>query len=296
MAKFRQLYKLLLDQQIIQPQQIHKPLSISRRDLETIHTRRYHEAFSRDRLSRPEQRRIGLPATRPLVQRTWLAVGGTLLTARLALQKGVACHLAGGTHHAHPDFGSGFCIFNDVAITAQVLLSNAEVERIVVVDLDVHQGDGTASCFANEPRVTTFSVHCANNFPLRKVDGDIDVALADGTGDDLYLETIGDRWPDLLDDIKPELVLFNAGVDPHRDDRLGRLNLTDAGLLRRDQLVIDAALRRRIPIATVIGGGYDALTTLVKRHSIVIRAAVDQARQHGVQSVITPDKTNSDRH
>ena len=282
MAKFRLLRNLLLDEHVIRPQQIHEPVSITRRDLERVHSRKYHEAFSRDRLTRPEQRRIGLPATRPLVQRTWLAVGGTLLTARLALRHGIACHLAGGTHHAHPSFGSGFCIFNDVAITARVLLDHGEVSRLLVIDLDVHQGDGTAACFQNDERVTTLSVHAASNFPLRKVNGDIDIPLPDGTSDDAYVEAIGDRLPQLLDQCRPDLVLFNAGVDPHRDDRLGRLDLTDAGLLRRDQLVLDAALRRNIPVASVIGGGYDALKPLVRRHAIVVRAAVEQARLHDI--------------
>ena len=282
MEKFRLLRSLLLEEEVIQQQQIFSPLSITRQDLERIHKRSYHEAFSRDQLTLPEQRRIGLPATRPLVQRTWLAVGGTLLTARMALRHGVACHLAGGTHHAHPGFGSGFCIFNDVAITAKVLLDHGELERILVVDLDVHQGDGTAACFQNDSRVTTLSVHAASNFPLRKVSGDVDIALPDATGDDAYVEAIGDRVPQLLDQHQPDLVLFNAGVDPHSNDRLGRLDLSDAGLLQRDQLVLDAALRRNIPIATVIGGGYDAMKPLVKRHSIVVRAAVEQARLHGL--------------
>lgn len=282
MAKFRLLRQLLLDEHVIEPEQIHCPLSIARRDLERIHSRVYHEAFSRDRLTRAEQRRIGLPATRPLVQRTWLAVGGTLLTARLALRNGIACHLAGGTHHAHPGFGSGFCIFNDVAITARVMLERGEVRRILVVDLDVHQGDGTAACFQTDARVITLSVHAASNFPLRKVASDIDIPLPDATGDDAYVEAIGDRLPQVLDQHQPDLVLFNAGVDPHRDDRLGRLELSDAGLLMRDRLVLDASLRRSIPVATVIGGGYDALEPLVKRHAIVVRAAVEQARLHDI--------------
>ena len=278
MAKFRLLHQLLLEQGVIQPNQVHQPLSIARKDLEHVHPRGYHEAFSRDRLPHPAQRRIGLPATRPLVQRTWLAVGGTLLTARLALQRGLACHLAGGTHHAHPDFGSGFCIFNDCAVAARVLLTTGEVQQILIIDLDVHQGDGSAACFQHDPRVTTLSVHAGSNFPLRKVQGDIDISLADHTSDDDYLAAIADRLPDALDNTAPELVLFNAGVDPHRDDRLGRLALSDAGLMMRDRLVLDACLRRRIPTATVIGGGYDALTPLVQRHAIVVRAAAEQAR------------------
>ena len=278
MAKFRLLHQLLLEQGVIHADQVQQPLSIARKDLEKVHPRNYHEAFSRDRLTRPEQRRIGLPATRPLVQRTWLAVGGSLLTARLALERGLACHLAGGTHHAHPDFGSGFCIFNDCAVAARVLLATGEVQRILIIDLDVHQGDGSATCFQHDPRVTTLSVHAASNFPLRKVQGDIDIPLADGTGDDDYLSAIADSLPNALDTTAPDLVLFNAGVDPHRDDRLGRLALSDMGLMMRDRLVLDACLRRRVAIATVIGGGYDDLTPLVQRHAIVVRAAAEQAR------------------
>jgi acetoin utilization deacetylase AcuC-like enzyme len=217
-----------------------------------------------------------------LVQRTWLAVGGSLLTARLALQHGVACHLAGGTHHAYPDHGSGFCIFNDFAVTAQVLLAEGQVQRLMIIDLDVHQGDATASIFRDEPRVFTLSVHCGSNFPLRKQQSDVDLALDDGLGDDAYLESIGDLIPTLLDQEQPDLVLYNAGVDPHREDRLGRLNLTDQGLLNRDRLVLDSCLRRNIPVATVIGGGYDALTPLVLRHGLVFRAASEQARLHGL--------------
>ena len=278
MAKFKLLHQLLLDQGLIERKQIYVPLSISRRDLEEIHPRCYHETFSRDQLTRPEQRRIGLPATSALVQRTWLAVGGTLLTARLALRYGLANHLAGGTHHAHPEFGSGFCIFNDCAVAARVLLRRHEVEKILIVDLDVHQGDGSAACFQADERVTTFSVHAASNFPLRKVNSDIDIPLPDGTEDQDYLAAIGDQLPDVLDQLRPQLVLFNAGVDPHRDDRLGRLNLSNDGLLMRDRLVLDACLRRKIPVATVIGGGYDNLEPLVRRHAIVFRAAAEQAR------------------
>ncbi|BEV36468.1 histone deacetylase [Synechococcus sp. M16CYN] len=286
MAKFKLLHNFLLEQGLIEPKQIHLPISIARRDLERLHPQNYHEAFSRDQLTRPERRRIGLPTTSGLIQRTWLAVGGTLLTARLALQHGLACHLAGGTHHAHPEFGSGFCIFNDCAVTARVLLHNKEVERILIVDLDVHQGDGSAACFQDEERVTTFSVHATNNFPLQKVGSDIDIPLPDRTDDALYLAAIGDRLPEVLDERCPQLVLFNAGVDPHRDDRLGRLNLSNHGLLMRDRLVLDACLRRQIPVATVIGGGYDTLGPLVKRHAIIFRVAREQARLFGLG--ITP--------
>jgi len=282
MAKFRLLHQLLLQQGVAVADQFHCPLPAPRRWLELVHTPRYHRAFARGELNPQEQRRIGLPATTPLVQRTWLAVGGTVLTARLALRHGVACHLAGGTHHAFPDHGSGFCIFNDCAVAARVLLAEDLVRSVMVIDLDVHQGDATAAIFAEDPRVTTLSVHCASNFPLRKQISDHDLPLDDGLEDDDYLRAIGDLIPDLLDQVRPDLVLYNAGVDPHRSDRLGRLCLSDSGLLNRDRLVLDTCLRRGIPIATVIGGGYDALDPLVERHSLVFRAASEQARLHGI--------------
>jgi acetoin utilization deacetylase AcuC-like enzyme len=275
MAKFRLLHDLLLRRGLAREGQIHQPLPIPRRALELVHERTYHEAFSQDRLSPADQRRIGLPATRPLVRRSWLAVGGTVLTARLALRHGLACHLAGGTHHAYSSFGSGFCIFNDVAVAARLLLAEQAVQRVMVVDLDVHQGDGTAAIFAADPRVFTLSLHAASNFPLRKQRSDHDLALPDGLEDDGYLAALGALLPDLLSQVRPDLVLYNAGVDPHRDDRLGRLALSDEGLLQRDRLVLELCLRRGIPVASVIGGGYDDLPALVARHSLVFHAAAE---------------------
>ena len=282
MAKFRLLHQQLLNQGLAVPEQIHQPLPAPRRWLELVHGRGYHQAFARGELGAAAERRIGLPATTPLVRRTWLAVGGTVLTARLALRHGLACHLAGGTHHAFPDHGSGFCIFNDCAVAARVLLEDGLVQQLMVIDLDVHQGDGTAAIFAGDPRVFTVSAHCASNFPLRKQNSDLDLPLDDGLEDDDYLRTIGDWIPNLLDEQRPDLVLYNAGVDPHQGDRLGRLCLSSMGLLNRDRLVLDACLRRRIPVATVIGGGYDDLAPLVDRHSLVFRAAMEQARLHGL--------------
>jgi acetoin utilization deacetylase AcuC-like enzyme len=275
MAKFRLLHDHLRQLDLARPEQLHQPLPIPRRALELVHSRTYHEGFSQDRLPAQAQRRIGLPATTPLVRRTWLAVGGTLLTARLALAHGLACHLAGGTHHAFPHYGSGFCIFNDVAVAARVLLAEGAVARLMVIDLDVHQGDGTAAIFAGDGRVFTLSAHAASNFPLRKQTSDHDLALADGLDDDAYLAAVGRLLPELLEQVLPQLVLYNAGVDPHRDDRLGRLALSDTGLLLRDRMVLEACLRRGIPVATVIGGGYDDLPALVRRHALVFRAAAE---------------------
>ena len=282
MAKFRLLHQLLLEQGLAREEQFVQPLPAPRRWLELVHEPRYHQAFARGELSHQEQRRIGLPATTPLVQRTWLAVGGTVLTARLALEHGLACHLAGGTHHAYPGHGSGFCIFNDCAVAARVLLAEGRVQQLMVIDLDVHQGDATAAIFAGDPRVFTVSVHCQSNFPLRKQSSDVDLPLDDALEDDDYLLAIGDLIPNLLDQVQPDLVLYNAGVDPHREDRLGKLCLSSTGLLNRDRLVLDSCLRRSIPVATVIGGGYDTLEPLVQRHGLVFRAAKEQARLHGL--------------
>ena len=282
MAKFRLLHQLLLEQGLAREEQFVQPLPAPRRWLELVHEPRYHQAFARGELSHQEQRRIGLPATTPLVQRTWLAVGGTVLTARLALEHGLACHLAGGTHHAYPGHGSGFCIFNDCAVAARVLLAEGRVQQLMVIDLDVHQGDATAAIFAGDPRVFTVSVHCQSNFPLRKQSSDVDLPLDDALENDDYLLAIGDLIPNLLDQVQPDLVLYNAGVDPHREDRLGKLCLSSTGLLNRDRLVLDSCLRRSIPVATVIGGGYDTLEPLVQRHGLVFRAAKEQARLHGL--------------
>ena len=282
MAKFRMLQALLLRQGLAVAEQFHQPLPAPRRWLELVHGRPYHQAFARGELGAAAERRIGLPATTPLVRRSWLAVGGTVLTARLALRHGLACHLAGGTHHAFADHGSGFCIFNDCAVAARVLLAEELVQRLMVIDLDVHQGDGTAALFAADGRVFTLSAHCASNFPLRKQRSDLDIDLADGLEDDAYLQAIGDPIHEQLDRVRPDLVLYNAGVDPHRGDRLGRLCLSSTGLLNRDRLVLDACLRRGIPVATVIGGGYDALEPLVERHGLVFRAASEQGRIHGL--------------
>ncbi|MFN6338172.1 MAG: histone deacetylase [Cyanobacteriota bacterium] len=280
MAKFRLLVRHLRRLDLLRPETLHQPLPVPRRWLELVHPRFYHEAFARHWLPPAEARRIGLPASPRVVRRSWLAVGGTVLTARLALRHGLACHLAGGTHHAFGSAGSGFCVFNDVAVAARVLLAEGLVRRVLVIDLDVHQGDGTATLFAGDPRVFTFSAHAERNFPLRKAQSDWDLPLADGLEDDPYLAAVAGVLPDLLSQVNPDLIFYNAGVDPHRQDRLGRLCLSDEGLLRRERMVLEMCCRRGIPVATVIGGGYDHLGPLVERHGLVVRAAAEMALLH----------------
>ena len=216
--------------------------------------------------------------TREIALRSQAAVGGTVLAARLALEHGFACNLACGSHHAFADAGTGFCVFNDVAVASRLLIAENSVKRILIIDLDVHQGDGTAAILGGDPGVFTLSVHCRTNFPARKQRSSLDVALEPGTGDDVYLGLVGRLVPALLDRLQPDLVFYNAGVDPHERDRLGRLALTDDGLRRRETLVLEAVLKRMLPLACVVGGGYGAdIEEVVARHAILHEAARDLA-------------------
>lgn len=276
MAKFGRLQQMLIETQVAEPHQFRTPELPPREWLELVHTPTYVSAYCEGTLDSKAMRRIGLPWSPQLVHRTCCAVGGTILTAELALEFGLACNTAGGTHHAFPSYGSGFCIFNDCAIAARVLQQQGKVKQVLMIDLDVHQGDGTAAIFENDRTVFTFSMHCAANFPLRKAHSDLDVPLPIGMEDREYLQTLDQYLPDLLSDIKPDLVFYNAGVDPHSGDALGKLSLTDQGLWCREMQVISACQRGGYPLACVIGGGYSPdLEALVYRHSLLHRAAVE---------------------
>ena len=281
MEKFRLLYEMLLADGVAQPEQFFRPELPDLEAIALVHDREYVDAYWQGTLDPKAQRRIGLPWSPELAYRTRIAVGGTLLTARLALAHGLACNTAGGTHHAFPSYGSGFCIFNDLAIASRVLLKEGLVQKILIVDLDVHQGDGTALIFQDEPKVFTFSMHCQINFPSIKQISDRDVPLREGMEDDEYLRTLADYLPDLLSEVKPDLVLYDAGVDPHIGDRLGKLALTDAGIYRRDMQVLSTCVSQGFPVASVIGGGYcEDMRSLVYRHSLLQRAASEVYRQY----------------
>jgi acetoin utilization deacetylase AcuC-like enzyme len=242
------------------------------------HDRTYVDQVLACAIPRETERRIGLPVTPSLVRRARAAAGGTLLAARLALEHGLAGSTAGGSHHGQKATGAGFCVFNDVAIAARALHAEGAIRRALVIDLDVHQGDGTADCLALDPDLFTFSVHAEKNYPVRKIPSDLDVGLADGLEDAAYLDVLAAHVPRLLDALKPDLVFYNAGVDPHRDDRLGRLALTDEGLRGRDRFVVGEARRRRVPLVAVVGGGYaDDLDALARRHAIVFEAMAEMA-------------------
>ena len=238
-----------------------------------VHDIGYVERVAEARLTPEEARRIGLPSTPAVARRAFLSAAGTLLAARLAIEHGIACNMAGGSHHAGPDGGAGFCVFNDVAVAARALLDEGQARRILILDLDVHQGDGTARIFADDPRVLTLSLHAERNYPARKAASDLDFPLPDGLRDAAYLEVLEHALA-RAEPFAPDLVFYNAGVDPHEADRLGRLGLTDAGLRARDARALGWARARGTPVAGVLGGGYDDDPhRLAARHAILFEEA-----------------------
>ena len=284
MEKFRLLRDHLVDSGLTTNAAILRPELCATDVLALAHDRTYIERYCSGDMGRDELRRLGLPWSPQLAQRTVRAVGGSLLAADLALEHGLACHLAGGTHHAHYDHASGFCIFNDLAIIALSLLESGRAGRVLIFDCDVHQGDGTARILEHVPDAVTVSLHCEKNFPLRKARSDWDIELAPGMGDLEYLKVVNDTLSYLLPLYQPDLVLYDAGVDVHRDDTLGLLNLSDEGLAMRDSTVIDHCLGRDIPLIGVIGGGYDKdRALLARRHAQLHFSAARAWNRHGLR-------------
>jgi acetoin utilization deacetylase AcuC-like enzyme len=223
-----------------------------------VHCPRYLERVVNGTLDAAAMKAIGFPWSERMVQRSRQSSGATLAAAREALVNGWAANLAGGTHHAFRDRGEGFCVFNDAAIAARAMLAEAGLQRIAIVDCDVHQGNGTAAIFRGDDAVFTFSIHGARNFPFAKEAGDIDIELADGTGDDEYLWHLERGLDETLERARPQLVFYLAGADPYEGDRLGRLKLSKRGLARRDELVLSTLRGRGIPVALSMAGGYAA--------------------------------------
>lgn len=256
MGKFPALHRRLLDEGLIRSEDVVAPREADWADLLLVHTRRYLDALATGALTKQEERRLGLPWSPALVRRSRLATQGTINAALMALHDGLAGNLAGGTHHAMPDGGEGFCVINDVAVAVRALQRAGWLRRALLVDLDVHQGNGNAAFFADRPDVYTFSIHGAKNFPFRKPPSSRDVPLADGTGDDAYLDALARHLPDVLALARPDLVFFLAGVDVVAGDRFGRLALTPAGLEARDRYVAEAVHRAGLPLCLVLAGGY----------------------------------------
>lgn len=245
------------------------------RTLLRTHTADYLQRFSLGEITSARRTPSGFPWSPALVERTLREVGGTLRTVDAALMHGLALNTAGGTHHAYADRASGYCLLNDLAVAAYHLLAEHGLTRVLIVDCDVHQGDGTAWIFRHEARVFTLSIHGAENFPFDKRDSDRDVALPRGTDDATYLDTLALELEQALDNVRPQFVLFDAGVDVHVDDRLGHFALTTDGIYRRDHHVLSRCLERGIPVAGVIGGGYDRdLAALADRHAQLFRAGL----------------------
>ncbi|HEX8634012.1 MAG TPA: histone deacetylase [Pyrinomonadaceae bacterium] len=271
--KFELVRDRLLAEGTLAPSEIIEPQPAPVSDVLLVHTEDYVRRLRSGALTARELRRLGLPWSKALVRRSFLATGGTIRAALAALADGLASNLAGGTHHAFPERGEGFCVLNDVAVAIRVLRRDGLVERAAVVDLDVHQGNGTATIFEGDAGMFTFSVHGAKNYPIFKARSTLDVELPDATGDEEYLRALAEHLPRVFD-ARPDIVFYLGGADPYAGDKLGRLSLSIAGLRARDEFVLSECRARGVPVATVMSGGYAAdINDTVEIHCNTIRAA-----------------------
>ena len=255
-TKFSDLYNHIKDSDIYKNLIIHKSIEAPISDVQCVHKSEYVLNVKQGSLSRADERKINLPWSKRLARRSFLAIQGTLQTSQLALGNGVACHLAGGTHHAFKDCGSGFCVFNDLAYASIALLNQKKVKKILILDLDVHQGDGTASICENIDNIFTCSIHCKNNFPFDKKNSNLDVPIDDEVDDVKYINILTKTLDQIESNFTPDIVFYDAGVDVHSNDDLGNLNLSDDGIKKRDEIVCEYFKEKKIPLCTVIGGGY----------------------------------------
>lgn len=285
--KYRLIREQLLAEGTLTLTEVLEPPLLEPDDIRLVHTAAYWEDLAAGTLAASAVRRLGLPWSEALIRRSRASARGTLTAARIAINDRIAINLAGGTHHAFQDHGEGYCVLNDIAIAIRCLQRDAWMQRMAIIDCDVHQGNGTAAIFAEEPDVYTFSMHGANNYPLVKVPGNWDISLPDGTSDDTYLHCLEEAIRKILADFRPGLVFYLAGVDPHERDRLGRLRLTHEGLRRRDELVFQACRDAGIPVAVTLGGGYGKdIQDSVEAHCNTVRAA---KAVFGVESPCPPD-------
>ncbi len=273
MAKYALLREGALASGAVHDSCMHEPERAAHTDLLRVHTAEYLSGVEHGTLDAAHQRRIGLPWSEAFVERAFRVVRGTIEASEHAVANGIAMNLAGGTHHAFPDRGEGFCVFNDVAIAIRRLQHMRMISRACIVDLDVHQGNGTNAVFADDDSVYTFNMHGAKNFPFHKVSGSRDIELADGTGDAEYLDLLSSALPEVLRAARPDLVVYLAGADPHEGDRLGRLLLTYDGLAQRDDLVLRTCREIGLPVCVTIAGGYGreiATTVAVHLQTVAI--------------------------
>ena len=272
-GKYAMLRRTLAEDAILAPGQLALSPSVAEADLLRAHAAAYVAAIDTGAIAPAAMRRIGFPWSDHIPRRARATMGGAVAAARAALEHGLSGQLAGGTHHAHYDFGSGYCVFNDFAVAALAVLAAGLASRVAIIDLDVHQGDGNAAILSAREDVFVFSVHGEKNFPFRKVASDLDVALPDGTEDEAYLRALGDALPAVWA-FNPDLVLYQAGVDPLAEDKLGRMALTHDGLKRRDEMVLAACKARGVPVSMAIGGGYaDPIEASVAAYANTYRVA-----------------------
>ncbi len=280
MSKYALLRRRVANSPLTQPLELLEPHAATDEELLRVHTPEYLEAVKEGALTEAEVRRVGFPWSAQMVERSRRSSGATVEAARAALTEGVAVNLAGGTHHAFADAGEGFCVFNDAAVAARAMQAEGRVRRVVVVDCDVHQGNGTAAIFRDDPSVFTFSIHGARNFPLRKETSDLDVELPDDTADGPYLEALEEGLWQALHRAQAEMAVYLAGADPYERDRLGRLKVTRAGLLERDRLVFRHLREHNLPVAVCMAGGYCLdVNDIVEIHFQTVCAAAELWRE-----------------
>ena len=269
--KFGALFDLLKKDNILNKENLHIPEPAQYLDLTKAHQPEYIQKIDNLSLSKEEERKLGFPMVPSVKRRSYMATGGTVLSAELALRYKLACNTAGGSHHAFSDSGNGYCVFNDVAVAAYNLLNKHSVKKILIYDLDVHQGDGTAKIFENNDQVYTFSAHSKKNYPLVKQKSDKDIELEDDITDEEYLNTVS-KSLEIVNKMNFDFVFYVAGVDIHKDDKLGKLNITTEGIKKREKMVINNFYKNKIPLCGVLGGGYNKdFNHLVYLHSILHR-------------------------
>ena len=273
-TKFSDLYNHIKDSDIYKNLIIHKSIEAPISDVQCVHKSEYVLNVKQGSLSRADERKINLPWSKRLARRSFLAIQGTLQTSQLALGNGVACHLAGGTHHAFKDCGSGFCVFNDLAYASIALLNQKKVKKILILDLDVHQGNGTAEIFKDAINVYTVSFHGKKNYPFRKEKSDFDYAFDDGVEDNEYLNVISYEIPKIIDSFQPDFIFYLSGVDIIKNDKLGRLSVSIEGCKERDRFVLNLCKKNKIPVQVSMGGGYSyILNDIIESHCNTFRLA-----------------------
>ncbi len=279
MAKYALLRERVAASGRFAPDEQCVPAAATDAELRRVHTTEYVGRVARGELTDKELRRIGFPWSPQMVERSRRSSGATIAAARAALSEGLAVNLAGGTHHAFADHGGGYCVFNDAAVAARAMQAEGRARRVVVVDCDVHQGDGTASIFRADPGVFTFSIHGARNYPFHKEISDLDVALPDDADDALYLAALREALPVVLDRAQADLAIYLAGADPYFDDTFGRMKLTKAGLLARDRFVLESCRATGLPVVITMAGGYaKRVEDTVDIHWQTVRLAAEMSR------------------